>query len=357
MTNSELSRAECAALRGLAIIGIFLHNYCHWLGPAVKENEYTFRARNVEGLTHAITRMDSMWFVHFISFFGHYGVPVFLFLSAYGLARKYEASALPDAGRGVGAWLSETGRFVAKHFWKLFGMMFLGFALFTTVDLLAGGAHHYHLSDVVSQLFLVNNLMPDPDHIIWPGPYWFFGLMLQFYVLYALVLRRAHWGVVVGLIAVCWVAQAVCEPESETLNRLRYNCIGGMLPFGLGLLYARYVPSLQMKRSVLAVVAVVSALLIYALSLTYQTWYVVPAFVCLGALTLVKAVPAALLRPLEWVGALSAALFVVHPTARKVFIPLSRGSDVWTGLLLYIIASVALALLFRKLTQRAPKGA
>lgn len=42
MDKPLLSRTECAALRGLAIIGIFLHNYCHWLGMAVKENEYTF---------------------------------------------------------------------------------------------------------------------------------------------------------------------------------------------------------------------------------------------------------------------------------------------------------------------------
>ena len=28
--------------------------------------------------------------VHLLSFFGHYGVPVFLFLSAYGLVMKYE---------------------------------------------------------------------------------------------------------------------------------------------------------------------------------------------------------------------------------------------------------------------------
>lgn len=43
MENNELlTRTECNALRGLAIIGIFLHNYCHWLGPIVKENEYQF---------------------------------------------------------------------------------------------------------------------------------------------------------------------------------------------------------------------------------------------------------------------------------------------------------------------------
>ena len=40
MKQSILTREACNALRGLAIIGIFLHNYCHWLGPIVKENEY-----------------------------------------------------------------------------------------------------------------------------------------------------------------------------------------------------------------------------------------------------------------------------------------------------------------------------
>ena len=30
------------------------------------------------------------------------------------------------------------------------------------------------------------------------------------------------------------------SPESEVMNRYRYNFMGGMLPFGLGILYARY---------------------------------------------------------------------------------------------------------------------
>ena len=40
-----LSRTECSALRAIAIAGIVLHNYCHWLGFAVKENEYSFDKR------------------------------------------------------------------------------------------------------------------------------------------------------------------------------------------------------------------------------------------------------------------------------------------------------------------------
>ena len=40
--NVLLSRAECDALRRIAIHGIMLHNYCHWLWFAIRENEYKF---------------------------------------------------------------------------------------------------------------------------------------------------------------------------------------------------------------------------------------------------------------------------------------------------------------------------
>lgn len=96
-----LTRAECNVLRGVAIIGIFLHNFCHWLSPIVKENEYTFVRHNVDVLNQVLSHPDIYLPVHLLSFFGHYGVPVFLFLSAYGLVKKYEAPAIPGDGSRV----------------------------------------------------------------------------------------------------------------------------------------------------------------------------------------------------------------------------------------------------------------
>ena len=93
MNVALLSRTECNALRGMAIIGIFLHNYCHWLGPVVKENEYQFFKRNADWFSQVASNPDYLWPMHILSFFGHYGVPIFLFLSAYGLERKYGATS------------------------------------------------------------------------------------------------------------------------------------------------------------------------------------------------------------------------------------------------------------------------
>ncbi|MBQ1583051.1 MAG: acyltransferase, partial [Prevotella sp.] len=58
MNKQILTRNECNALRGLAIIGIFLHNYCHWLGPIVKENEYQYFQKNIDALNVALSHPD-----------------------------------------------------------------------------------------------------------------------------------------------------------------------------------------------------------------------------------------------------------------------------------------------------------
>ena len=175
MSTPTLNRTECNALRGLAIIGIFLHNYCHWLGPIVKENEYQYIQRNVDWLHQVMASPDGWLPMHLLSFFGHYGVPVFLFLSAYGLVLKYESGPrltqgaerfsitgrhLPNLGEGL--------RFVRYHYLKLFKMMIVGFVAFTMLDYLTPGPHHYQSLDIIAMLGMFNNVLPNPDRIIWP---------------------------------------------------------------------------------------------------------------------------------------------------------------------------------------------
>lgn len=328
-----LSRTECSALRAIAIAGIVLHNYCHWLGFAVKENEYTFDKGRSLGLMNALFQPDMNLPVHLLSFFGHYGVPVFLFLSAYGLVAKYEHT--PHVP------IPSKMSFMRTHFHKLFDMMIVGFAIFIMVDAITPGSHHYAVPDIIGQLVMLNNLMPNPDKVIWPGPYWFFGLMLQVYAVYILLLRRKGWLTAVAVVVVCWGLQVVCDPQGETLNRLRYNFIGSMLPFCAGLLYARY--GRPMSHAFWVGMTIISYIAMIVFGLNFQTWLWAPLFVCSAAVGTVKLLPVYANIKLSHLGKLSAALFVIHPVARKIFIDISRRGDVYTGLLLYIIACVALA--------------
>ena len=352
-----LTRNECTAMRGIAILAIVLHNYCHFISKIVQENEYQFFVSHNEQLWQVITNPDELLPIHLLSFFGHYGVPVFLFLSGYGLVKKYEqgdkVAALP---------------FVRYNYLKLLRMLFVGFSLFICVDMVTPGRFQFHWDNVIAQLLMYINVLPEPEKTIWPGIYWFFGLMMELYIVYRLMLYRRNSWIVVALIAVCWLLQAFCDPEGDTLNRLRYNCIGGMLPFGLGIIaarvrtlrtgstfptdseYAPYVPILWL------LVFIISVALVFAMSFNFYTWLLwIPVFIILGTIALVKAMPKWMLSIITWFGSISAAMFVAHPIARKLFITVAWKQDIYDGLMLYIIAVIALSWAVKQLIDRIPQ--
>ena len=68
-----LTRNECTAMRGIAILAIVLHNYCHFISKIVQENEYQFFVSHNEQLWQVVTNPDALLPVHLLSFFGHYG--------------------------------------------------------------------------------------------------------------------------------------------------------------------------------------------------------------------------------------------------------------------------------------------
>lgn len=353
MKQELLSRAECTAMRGIAILAIVLHNYCHFIGRIVKENEYQFFNSNNDRLWNAITNPDELLPVHLLSYFGHYGVPVFLFLSGLGLVKKYEqgdkVATLP---------------FVRYNYLKLLRMLIVGFSLFIIIDILTPGRFQFHWYNVLAQLLMYINVLPEPDRIIWPGIYWFFGLMIELYIVYRVLLYRQKNLWVIALIAICWALQAFCDPEGETLNRLRYNFIGGMLPFGLGILFARVsrkendcflTRNWQFPYWKLLVTLLVSTVLIVAMSFWYHSWLFVPVLVIIGTISLVKLIPKWMLSIITWVGSVSAAMFVAHPIARKLFITVAWKQDIYDGLMLYIIAVVALSWAVKQIIDRIPK--
>ncbi len=349
MNKQLLSITESKALRGIAILGIILHNYCHFLGWAVKENEYTFNVDKPMQLADRLLSLNHDLFVHIFSFFGHYGVPLFLFISGFGLVTKYEKKENNTIGFFSFTWY---------HYAKLLRLMFLGYIAFAVVSYNhPHGYHGYTFGRVIAQLLMYINMLPDPDHIIKPGPYWYFGLTLQLYIIYRLFLYRKKSAYVIALIAACWAIQTVFSPEvlgsTDSLNRIRYNFIGAMLPFGIGMLYARH--GKTVGKPTYMVLAILSAVAVYAGSFNFHTWLWVPAFIVIGAISTIKLIPEKALTPCVWVGAVSSALFVVHPILREIIIPMSYRGRVYTGIIIYVVASFVCAWLFKLLFRYIPK--
>ncbi len=378
MRNGELlSRTESAALRGIAILGIILHNYCHFLGFAVKENEYKFDSSRPMQFFDKLFSLDSDLFIHFFSFLGHYGVPIFLFISGYGLVKKYEAH--PQTGNenpSLREGHSVGFAFIRKHFLKLFRLMIIGYLVFIGVYLLrhSDGAQVYSWDHVLTQLTMtINFFYFDPDHIIKPGPYWYFGLMLQLYILYILVIYRWRQNsLLIALAAGSILLEACFGNQQDWLNYIRYNFIGGLLPFCMGIWAARRDPlsnspegesnSNPPLREVGWVL--ISALFVLFGGMYFWTWLIVPAFIATGAIATVKLLSAckgilsplsSLLSPLSWLGSISAMLFVMHPIARELIISHYRRIDIYGGILIYLLSSVALAMLLKWILRYIPK--
>src|SRR5260221_10559693 len=88
---SDLNKRDTTVLKGLAITAIVLHNFFHLVSP-VHPNEFAFDAARFR-LFLDIVKHPSLMLQAFFSFFGHYGVQIFIFLSAYGLAKSHWADS------------------------------------------------------------------------------------------------------------------------------------------------------------------------------------------------------------------------------------------------------------------------
>jgi len=343
-----LTRTECTAMKGIAILGIMLHNYCHFVKDIIRENEFTWQQSKCDRLWEVLQQPDDLLPMHLLSFFGHYGVTVFLFLSGFGLVMKYERSPLSE----VGIW-----RFIRYNYLKLFRIFIVGFVLFVMLDAITPVRHHYKAHEVVAMLGMYANFLEHPARVVWPGPYWYFSVTLQLYILYRLVFYRwRHWGVVVALIVGCWIWQLCYLDDMVTLERLRYSLVGGLLPFGMGVLVARW--------SAYKDLSPLSSLLIFVLMVVFgfmfsvfdiNTWLWVPALAVVGTIALVKLIPQSVMPSIVWLGTVSAAIFVMHPLVRKIFVRPYYVYDQYAGLFLFIVATLLVSWLVKIIIDKMPK--
>ena len=346
-------------MKGIAILGIMLHNYCHYVKDIVRENEFTWQQSKCDRLWEVLQQPDDLLPMHLFSFFGHYGVTVFLFLSGFGLVMKYEHETSPDSsplGTQGGVW-----RFLRYNYLKLFRLLIVGFVLFVMLDAITPGMHRYKAYEVVAMLGMYANFLENPSQVVWPGPYWYFSVTLQLYILYRLVFYRwRHWGVIVALMVGCWLWQVYCYDDMVMLERLRYNLVGGLLPFGMGVLLARFGPMMQSVKSVQSVVLLFVLILTVVLGLmfsvfSFHTWLWVPALAVVGTIALVKLIPQFVMPYAVWLGSVSAAIFVMHPLVRKVFVRPYLVYDQYAGLLLFVVATLVISWLVNKIIHQIPK--
>lgn len=338
-TNIDISRDCGYLMRGMAIIAIVLHNFCHIIPGVTLENESDFHSSNITNLT-AAKETILQWVFDVLSFFGWYGVPVFMFLTGYGLVMKYERNKVPLS----------IGRFLANNFLKLFFLMLPG-VMTLMVFTLAIALPHGHIgflwiSDYIFQL----TMLPDLIFPWWPpnpGVFWYFGLTMEFYIIYAfLIYGKPRWWIWV-IVALSIFLQLITNPESDAMVWIRHNATGWASVFVMGILYGR---TRYVGCGIVSAVVVLSLLLILPSILNPVTWqFSILACVVISIFIARWSMLMPGWRQLWiWIGRLSPMIFVAHPVARTVILRIFKPeSPSVIPLVAYLGLTFILALIFR----------
>lgn len=80
-------------VKGIGILLIILHNYFHTFPEFPPECEFKYVPENVSRFTEAMLSGNlRIIILSLFSFLGHYGVSIFVFVSGYGLSKRYDHS-------------------------------------------------------------------------------------------------------------------------------------------------------------------------------------------------------------------------------------------------------------------------
>lgn len=226
----DLDSRDTAILKGLAISSIVLHNFFHQVSPA-RQNEFTFDPKRfwifLNTVQHPALAIQAIF-----SFFGHFGVQVFIFLSAYGLARRH----WNDTNWTAFVWSR------IKKLYPAFAVVVLGWFVLESWEYGAADLFKHfglHLALMFLGLSTVLGFRTPPV-----GPWWFIPFIVQFYALWfpirAVAIRFGWRGLVVLSVAATGFVCVANPGLAHWGVNLFETPIGRMPGLCFGILAARY---------------------------------------------------------------------------------------------------------------------
>lgn len=292
----NLSKEQCNHIKGLGILLIMLHNYVDIL-LGIGSNEVRFSQEAVDIFQAHVFTADFLWYI--LSYAGWIGVPVFFFLSGYGLTKKY-----PDTQRLA------PGPYIKNHLIKLW-------LLLIPVYLVYYAIYRTNIKSAIAQITFTNTILSYGKNGIYidPGVYWFFGAILQFYLLF-LVFRKLSnrwlWVLCGGFVVLHYLILYGVSPE--TMNWTRNNFLGWGEIFILGILAARSGFSVSKRLN-----AVACAVSLAALCVCLVTKWLTPLVELFTVVFFITLTGMVRFKWVGFIGIISSSVFVIHPLVRMLF--------------------------------------
>jgi len=335
---SPISKDEGTLLRAFAILAIVFHNYLHWISDSPGENEFTYQPERVQSLLSALASTPSDIIRLLATYFGHYGVQIFFFLSGYGFTIKYVNHPPPWWAFQKSRWATLCPAIIAAA---------VGYLIYDGIRL---GWHHVITTEGVNllrQMIGLSNFIP--DNIYHPiGPWWFIGVILQFYLIAPLILRATRrYGspILYALILGSFLLEFLAGPKLTAAFdfNINHSILGHLDVCALGILLARH------KSFTLPTYAIAAAGGLFIAGNFFD-----PLWITTGVTLLLFTIPALraltpaiqsfprLQQSLMFIGGLSMYIFLCNGYLRRPLIDWAKQAphwwtSLWTSLVFLII--------------------
>ena len=209
---------------------IVFHNFFHLVAPQGGENEFSFSEIYLSNFFTNIGSDPINSIQYLFTFFGHYGVQLFVFVSGYGLMKVY------------GKKIIKFGSFIRKRLIKIYPAFTIAIILLLIYQYVIFDMEFTRrtFASVVIRYTQIANWIPGKIFTL-SGPYWFYSMIIQLYLLFPLLViiqKRFKY----GLWTVLLITYALLIGTNDYFNSIElswyYNFLGNLPVFIIGMLMA-----------------------------------------------------------------------------------------------------------------------
>ena len=327
----ELTRADASVIKALAILMIVAHNYFHQVKPFPGENEMVFNAETFWNTVFQIVDHPFDAFHPIASFFGHYGVHIFLFMSGYGLTKKTLGYVQKHGGI---SWL-DLWKVSLNQIAKIVSLTLVGVSILCLYKYIAWGTlpNVEFFTKYLVFLTFTENLRPG-DFGYFVTVWWFMALIVQFYLLFPIIFkglsRHAYLTLFVGVLCQL-LAVALYQPLLDEHVLVYATPIGHMVLFMLGGYLAM---GRRLSRWIVLPLVVVLPLTFVDPDFFHLSFVAVTVFLMLTYGLFRERLIAS--KTLLWIGGMSMFIYIVHGDLRWQVIPLvNEAQNIWLSYIMF----------------------
>ena len=316
----DLNKDQTNILKAIAITLIVFHNFLHLIA-FVGENEMWLDPDRIFRLFDIISnpenRSISLYIRELASYIGWAGVPIFVFISGFGLTKTF-----------IRKEPSGYIKYLVPRLKKLYLLFLFAYIIYFFMLIIALG-EEFNKYDYIRFTILSLLAMPIKNYnlhiaFLYIGPGWYFCLASQLYILFPLLFKYSKKYKLQGCLILLAIAYILIYITIPIANKFGYpiyaNFIGHLPEFILGIMLAMY------KEIKITWKTVLAATILFALANFYQTFYPF-TFISFSILLITitypiysKISPANFgYKTLVFIGKISMFMFVINAPIRNLY--------------------------------------